>query len=307
MFPHVFRELVVRDTDIIVPYTLDLQVDADYFIPHRHHFIEYSFVIKGSGTETINGKTHPLQPGTMSLMLPYQVHAIHSDPKNPISFYVGGISLEKTFGLDETGGELEKLLFHDTDVLPNHVVFEGELADRLKIIFSDMLKFIQKNDVWSHYLFLARIMEALVIFDEHRKKLIGYNTEKVKMSDDNKNRNNMENQTGHDQTFWKIVNHIQMHANEPLTLGMISEKFHISVSSISAGFKKLMGENYLSYLHGVRIQSACALLRSSELSIMDIALDVGYDSYETFARVFRQKKGVSAMAYRKNVERMEDS
>lgn len=74
----------------------------------------------------------------------------------------------------------------------------------------------------------------------------------------------------------------------------------MSVPAISSGFKRLTGENYLTYLHGIRIKNACSLLRTAHtLSVMDIALEVGYNSYETFARVFRRQMGVTAMGYRK--------
>ena len=45
--------------------------------------------------------------------------------------------------------------------------------------------------------------------------------------------------------------------------------------------------------------AACALLRASNLSITEVAVEVGYESYETFARAFRKRRGMSAASWRK--------
>jgi len=312
MFPHLFHELVARDTERVVPYTVDLHVDADYFVPHRHNYIEFSYVIRGNGTESVNGILHPLTPGTFSLLLPSQVHALHSDAANPITFYVGGISLEKVFGSDETGGGIERLLLNAAETLPAHVLFSGEAADAMTRIFREMHGFYGKQDPWNHYLFLARLLEALVLFDlERRRQSTGQGEESETTSamsgdqtdaDEHTNggkpaRNpRLSQQTGTD--FRRIIHYVQTHCSEPLTLHMLSERFHASPASISAGFRRRMGVNFVDFQHELRIRNACALLKSSSLSIVDIAMETGFGSYESFARVFRKRKGMSAAAYR---------
>ena len=101
--------------------------------------------------------------------------------------------------------------------------------------------------------------------------------------------------------FRQIVQYVRTHSNEPLSLRHLAGQFHRSEASISAGFKRLMGGSYLDFLHELRVRDACALLRASSLSVTEVAVEVGYESYETFARVFRQRKGMSATAWRKRV------
>ena len=54
-----------------------------------------------------------------------------------------------------------------------------------------------------------------------------------------------------------------------------------------------------------KVSDACALLRASNLSITEVAVEVGYESYETFARAFRKRRGMSAASWRKRAAQTE--
>lgn len=288
MYPHLFRDLVVRDTDSIVPYTLGLQVHADYFVPHRHHFIEFSYVIQGEGTETVDGHVHPLRPGTFSLLLPSQVHTLHASADKPISLYVGGLDVGNLSHRIPLLDSVERMLLQAQDNLPSHVHFSGEEAASMEILFKEMAVHLQEQDGWAEAMFIARLTEALSRFDKARRpRNIALETPAPAMP------------TRGD--FRQIVQYVRTHSNEPLSLRHLAGQFHRSEASISAGFKRLMGGSYLDFLHELRVRDACALLRASSLSVTEVAVEVGYESYETFARVFRQRKGMSATAWRKRV------
>ena len=285
MHPHLFRDLVVRDTDHVVPYTIGLQEHADYFVPHRHHFIEFSYVIRGEGTETVDGRVHPLRPGTFSLLLPSQVHTLHADADNPVSLYVGGIdpgSLPEPAPLMD---DLARLLLHAPENLPAHVRFLDEEAVKMEILFREMLVHHSGQGAWDPLLFFARLFEALALFDQKRR-IIPVSPSHPSASPERSD-------------FRHIVHYIQTHVNEPLTLRFLAERFHRSDSSISAGFRRLMGGSCHDFLNDLRIRDACALLRSSSLSVTAVAMEVGFESYETFARVFRQRKGMTATSWRR--------
>jgi AraC-like DNA-binding protein len=59
-----------------------------------------------------------------------------------------------------------------------------------------------------------------------------------------------------------------------------------------------LGHTLHEHILGLRINAAEQLLRSSELSISEIAYHVGYDLPHHFSRAFKQATGVSPSAYR---------
>ena len=285
MYPQLFPNVVVRDTDRIVPYTLCLQEHADYFIPHRHHYVEFSYVIRGEGTETVDGKVHPLLPGTFSLLLPSQIHTLHAGADTPVTFYVGGIGLDLLSGMDPLLGGLEDRLLRVSETLPSFVRYQDADAGRMEEHFRIMLRCLAEPDPWSSPLFLAHLIEVFAEFDKRRRIDTPFHHPAPTRTDQR-----------------AIVHYVQAHANEPLTLRHLSERFHRSESAISAGFKRLMGSTYLDFLHELRIRDACALLRSTSLSVTEVALEVGFESYETFSRAFRKRMGTGAQKWRKTVQ-----
>jgi AraC-like DNA-binding protein/effector-binding domain-containing protein len=61
----------------------------------------------------------------------------------------------------------------------------------------------------------------------------------------------------------------------------------------------VLGETPKQFTLRLRIDHAAAALVSSRASILDIALDCGFESHEAFCRAFRRRLGLSPSAYRK--------
>src|SRR5690606_16641841 len=54
---------------------------------HHHDYLELSYVAKGRGTETLNGITHELREGSVSLLLPHHIHQIRSSKDATLHLY----------------------------------------------------------------------------------------------------------------------------------------------------------------------------------------------------------------------------
>ncbi len=64
-------------------------------------------------------------------------------------------------------------------------------------------------------------------------------------------------------------------------------------------FKKLTGTSPHHFLASLRIQKAKELLLTTDASVTDIALQVGYQSFPTFSRTFTDYVGLSPSEFRK--------
>ncbi len=77
------------------------------------------------------------------------------------------------------------------------------------------------------------------------------------------------------------------------------ELCHLSPTHFRRLFKEQIGTSPLAFLHQTRILKSCALLRSSGLSVTEIAGRVGYNSLSSYNRHFAQAMGCSPMEWRK--------
>ncbi len=71
--------------------------------------------------------------------------------------------------------------------------------------------------------------------------------------------------------IYEIVDYIERHYSEDITLQHISERFYLSREYISRKFKQEMKENISDYLTRIRIDQAKLLLRNPQLKIHEVA------------------------------------
>jgi len=91
--------------------------------------------------------------------------------------------------------------------------------------------------------------------------------------------------------------------NDEITLEILSEKFGISVRSVNRRFKQATGKSPMQYLQQVRIENAQELLKTSNLSISEVAYSVGYPDNSYFSTVFRKAISLSPKEYRNLVRK----
>jgi AraC-like DNA-binding protein len=73
----------------------------------------------------------------------------------------------------------------------------------------------------------------------------------------------------------------------------------MSLRSFSHWFWAVTGHSYKEYLVARRLAESLRLLSATETRIIDIALEVGYGSHESYSRAFRERFGLSPRAYRR--------
>ena len=73
------------------------------------------------------------------------------------------------------------------------------------------------------------------------------------------------------------------------------------MSSLLRHFKQINGSSPKEYLIGLRINYACELLDSTQLSIGEIAFKSGFNDSNYFTRQFRRVTGRSPRDYRRTL------
>lgn len=90
-----------------------------------------------------------------------------------------------------------------------------------------------------------------------------------------------------------VMDYITNHFTEPLTLGLLEEKFNISASTINKIVKYMSSYTFWDLVTGLRLKKAEELLSTTNLSAEKIALLSGFNYYSTFYRAYKKKHGKS--------------
>jgi AraC-like DNA-binding protein len=86
---------------------------------------------------------------------------------------------------------------------------------------------------------------------------------------------------------------------EPLDLRALAREAHVSPRHFSRSFRRVFGETPYQYLLSRRMERARHLLRTSEMSVGEICLEVGFTSVGSFTTTFTRHVGVSPTTFRK--------
>jgi AraC-like DNA-binding protein len=98
------------------------------------------------------------------------------------------------------------------------------------------------------------------------------------------------------------IGHIEAHLGEPLTLGRMAQKLGYSRYHLHRLFTKTVGLPMHVYIQRRRLTEAAKLLVYSELPILEIALQSGYESQQAFAMVFKAMYKLPPGRFRRNRE-----
>ena len=97
----------------------------------------------------------------------------------------------------------------------------------------------------------------------------------------------------------KAIRYIQENPEENLSLQSIADSAGFSLAYFDTIFRRHTGYSAVEYARVYKLtRAAYALRRNPEVNVIDIALDYGYSSPETFARAFRSFYGMSPTEYR---------
>ena len=85
---------------------------------------------------------------------------------------------------------------------------------------------------------------------------------------------------------------------DELDIAALARIAHVSPAHFIRRFKATFGETPHRYLQRRRIERAMYLLRSSDRTVTDICMEVGFTSLGTFSRTFREIVGETPLEHR---------
>jgi AraC-like DNA-binding protein len=260
----------------ICEYTL-----RDDYPTHHHEFAEIALVIEGEGTETVDGKEYRLAPGTVGLLLPYHLHSLRLEPGKGLRKFCCMFDIDLLFHLEHTDfGRWFTML---ADRLPPFYKLNPQTFPTVRAVLDTLLAEYGSANPGKQSFMLIKLLEFLHLYFRHHPDYAAAD-------------NVVEAKAGE----WDYIKYVHNHyMDERISLEEVAKRFGVSVYAVRNGFKRLIGKNFLEYVHWLRIRRASALLATTDMTVSEIAYDVGFYSLRTFTRVFKETTGMSATEFRR--------
>lgn len=246
---------------------------ADFIIgKHTHMVWELYLQIAGESQWDGDGKTHALRPGCFFAAAPGVTHRMHDGPKARHHFLYAAIDLE---AICMRHGELRNFW------QGHHIVFEphGEtLQTSFRQLIREVSALLPHRTIGIYAALDSLIIEATRLLGNERKATTWVASHpavaRVKELIDHC-----------PSTNWKV--------------DQLAWLAGLCPSRLSDRFTHDMGVSPHQYLLRMRIESAKEALKQSDVSVTDLAFELGFSSSQHFASTFRRMVGVSAHTFRR--------
>ena len=96
----------------------------------------------------------------------------------------------------------------------------------------------------------------------------------------------------------RSIRYINASYNTDIRIPQLAKMENLSNSRYVALFKEIMGVPPTVYIINLRMSIACELLRSTDMSIQQIGILVGYSDSHFFSKLFKKQVGVAPRYYR---------
>ncbi len=251
--------------------------------PHIHDLFEIGYCFDGTGIFIVGGKVFPFKKGDAVVINTHEVHIAKGSPGGTTSW--GFLFLDPIRLLADNIGSYSdclKLSHYCGGAFKN--IIDGtehpEIAECIRNILFEIrdrpkgYRSMIRSLTWQLMLFLNRY----------------YNAEDSE--DSGRDYRDIER-------ILPALNYIDAHYNEDIDIPFLAKLCFTSESNFRKLFHKAMGCAAMPYLMQIRLNVASAMLKNSDSSILETALQCGYNSLSNFNRQFRDHFGVSPREFRK--------
>ncbi|MFC3772224.1 helix-turn-helix domain-containing protein [Paenibacillus sp. GCM10012303] len=249
---------------------------------HWHEFYEMCVITEGTGTNVLNGVSHPLERGSLFLLTPADFHEVY--PDSVLHIY------NVIFSEDMLVGELRELLLY------------GNTSRMIRLDHDALLRVEQEYRVIDREVREPKIAQRLMVKGALERILIELLRQR-EISSADRGLLGVETATSGHVAVANALPFIHHHFREPLRLQDAAREANLAPGYFSTCFRQTTGHTFQHYLQNLRLEFGAALLLASDRPVTDICYASGFRTLTHFERVFRSKYGCSPRQYQQQERR----
>lgn len=262
----------------------------DFFFVERHwhHYFEILYITKGSYNFEVNLQDITLQEGDICILNAGDLHQIKgnsSDTKHDVVIFDPCIlnfsyddEMQQTCieplcnqilllpSIHKSGTPSHQLILQNVEALMKNT-FSGKTGWYTK---SKMLLLSIITDLYANNLMLTA--EGIHSYGE-RQKIKNYKS---------------------------VISYIEANYKNQISLQNLADTVPCNSQYLCRFFKDIAGISPIQYLVHYRINKACQLLQNTKKTVLEIALDCGFENVSYFIRKFKELKQCTPRMYRDN-------
>ncbi len=246
------------------PMTSDyfkVETNSDFSYPsHLHHCFEIVAVTEGEMSVSVNNREYLLSQGDALFIFPNQIHSMSTPSHSSHILCLFAQNLVTSYA---------------RTVLPN-VPVNG--------LFRPEFFYLEKMQE------LMMPMTDILEIKGLLYSLCGLFHKKAEYTREN---------YGSNELLFNIFKFIEQEYNKDCSLNELARFTGYNYSYLSRYFKQIVGISFNDYVNQYRVSSACYLLANSQMSILEVSTECGFNSLRSLNRNFREQLDTTPAEYRR--------
>lgn len=267
----------------------ELQYKRDTYLQdvelHHHDFHELYFLISGDVTYTIESRQYHVMPGDLLLISPQELHQICIRPEmSDYERFVLWVDPQLLNRISTPLSDLSLNLAPDAPRQSNLLRLKPEDAGHVQKLFEQLWQESENESYGSDLLRQSLLIQLLVTINRLATHPSGY----------------FEEETHSSRAVSSVVDYVNLHYNEPLSLDMLADLVYVSKYHLSHEFNRLVGTSVYRYIQKKRLLIARQLMAQG-VRPNEVFSKCGFSDYAGFYRAFRSEYAISPREYVRSV------
>lgn len=272
----------------------ELQYKRDTYLQevelHHHDFYEIYFLISGNVTYTIESRQYHVAPGNLLLISPQELHQICIQPDmSDYERFVLWVDPKLLSRLSTPLSDLTRNLNMSSPKQANLLQLKSEDRAQIYKLFEQLWQEMENESYGSDLLRNSLLIQLLVAINR-----LSASPSTV-----------LEEVTNSSKAVSEVVDYINLHYHEPLSLDMLAEQVFVSKYHLSHEFNRQVGTSVYRYIQKKRLLNARQLLAQGKRP-NEVYTSCGFTDYAGFYRAFRSEYQVSPREYAQSIREWND-
>lgn len=272
-------------------YSVEYRNSSDFY-SHWHDEMEFIYVIEGRSEICIDLKKLKISTGDFIIVPKGSIHYIIGNDNTKISFIalVFNLSLIEGNNLDYSQINFINPILQNKLFFKNLITFNDSSYNDIINSFNLLTKSYKEKGYGYQLAIKSSLLNIFyLLFKEN------YITIKI----ENENYNNLIKI----EKLKEVIKFIQTNYKSHISTKELANIAKYSEYHFLRFFKNETGKTCTQYINNFRIKKAALLLSNTNLSITDIAYEVGFGDISYFIKTFKKQMSISPAKYRKELLR----
>ena len=250
-------------------------VETEEYPLHWHNAIEIIMPLTNSFEAICDGVPYLLSERDVLIIPAGTMHLLKAQPGRRLIFQLDNRAIADNPALTDLSSLLATTLLINSE-------YDRDLLISLNNTLKDVYILYSEFEDLAEVRIYINILNMLTRIREHQLS-------SVDLEDDGK----------YSDKFRNILKYIDMNYMNDITLDDLADMAGYSKYHFSRIFKKYCNTTFIAFLNQRRIKAAEMLLLNEEMSVTNVAMQVGFSSLTTFNRVFKELKGGTPSEFRR--------